>query len=45
MIGKGRSYYLKGSFYEGKWDDGKENGFGILTWENQDKYVGEWVDG
>lgn len=34
-----------GRFYEGEVVDGKPHGCGVMTFENQDVYNGEWADG
>ena len=42
--GQGKYTWNDGDKYDGKWKNGKENGFGTFTWANGDKYVGEFKD-
>lgn len=46
MAGHHRIRYDEGDVYEGEWSsDGKRHGLGVLTFSNQVKYAGEFVNG
>jgi hypothetical protein len=36
--------YNNGDIYEGQWNDGKRNGYGVLTKRNGDHFEGHWVN-
>ena len=42
--GRGRYVFPNGNRYDGEYRDGKENGQGVLVWEDA-KYDGAWKDG
>ena len=33
------------AYYVGEISNGKEHGFGTITWSSRDKYVGQWLNG
>ena len=37
--------FPSGNVSKGEWCDGKQNGFGIMTFGNMDRYEGGWKDG
>lgn len=37
--------FPSGNEYKGEWENDKPNGFGIMTFDNQDLYEGGWKDG
>jgi len=34
---------IDGNLYEGYFVEGKKEGKGVMTYENQERYEGEWV--
>lgn len=38
-------YYLSGAVYRGAFANRQPHGFGVMTWENADKYQGYWQAG
>lgn len=43
--GHGKYYHSDGGFYEGEWKNNKQEGNGIETWANEEKYVGTYKNG
>lgn len=41
--GWGRRNY-KNDYYEGFWNNGKKEGYGMYIWEGQGKYIGSWIN-
>jgi hypothetical protein len=48
MHGTGKYFYADGRVYEGKFEGGKKQGYGVMTWtkgpKKGEKYEGEWKD-
>lgn len=36
--------YANGNIYEGDWQNGSRNGYGVQKYANGDVYTGEWKD-
>jgi hypothetical protein len=50
ILVKGKSRHIKNDDlimvgYDGEYDNGKKNGFGIFTYQSGIKYIGNWKDG
>ncbi|MDP1844371.1 MAG: hypothetical protein Q8K64_13215 [Sediminibacterium sp.] len=43
--GKGIYKLANGAAYEGDFVDSLMSGFGIIVWQNRDKYIGDWIKG
>jgi hypothetical protein len=44
MHGQGKFTWKSGETYEGSWENGDMNGYGIRVFDSGNKYEGQWAN-